>query len=122
MNWREEFFDLERKKDWENAIIFIEKVIAERKDEIDPYLYIQFLLMNILINEYFDEKNYENYIFLLRKYFNEGYQKFSENAEFLFYSAYIATFYQDYYGEDFLTGDMFEKAIKIEPLNLIYRW
>lgn len=114
----------ENNQEWDNALNFMQQCIVKYPQDIDVYLLTEFMLMNTLVEEHSlsDEQNNRYYSSLV-KCFQEGYAKFSENAAFLFYSAYIAAlseWYMDLREQDYI--EMAYKAHLLEPDNIIYAW
>ena len=130
MNWKKHLQDLEQSKSWDAAIGFMEKFIHENPDNMEAYLFLNYLLANMISEEQnwgIADENRRNYVVdLLIKYIDESYEKFSNNPEYLFYTAKICG-YVDWYLSWYL-GDknrdykaMFEKAIELAPDNLFYK-
>lgn len=46
MNWRQCLLDLEHQKRWDDAIEYIEDIIEANPNDMDAYIYMNFLLMN----------------------------------------------------------------------------
>ena len=76
MNWKEKLRRLEKTKQWDRAIEFMETVIRKNPDDVDAYIYMNYLLMNLLVEEKHDESKHDYYEFLAKKYFDESYAKF----------------------------------------------
>ncbi len=93
MNWKEQLHDLEQAKDWDAAIAFMEKFIQEQPDNMEAYLFINYLLANLITEEQdwdlHNEDTWNHVVDLLKKYLEESYGKFSNNPEYLFYTAKI---------------------------------
>jgi tetratricopeptide (TPR) repeat protein len=122
MAWKERLRELEAQKLWDEAINFMEQVIKDNPDDVDTYIYIIFLLMNILVEEMFDISKHDYYAFLLREYFDLSYAKFSNNARYLFcvgITVAMAEWYVDLDVKDY--KDMLHKALELEPNNLMYQ-
>lgn len=125
MTWKEVLRQLEYKKDWDTAIEYMEHVIQENPNDMDAYICINYLLMNLLVEEDHNslEHNFEYYTELAKHYFDISYAKYSENAEYLFYTALTAVMSEWYWGievEDY--ERMFEKVMQLEPNNPVYHW
>ncbi len=122
MNWKEELARYEQNKKWDRAIEFMQGVIRENPNDMDAYLLMNYLLMNLLVEEDYDKAKYNNYVTLIKWYFNESYAKFSNNAEYLYLTAKTAVMSEWYFGisvKDY--EDMFSKAEKLDPENLLYK-
>ncbi|MBS1987212.1 hypothetical protein JST99_04745 [Candidatus Dependentiae bacterium] len=130
MNWKKKLHELEEAKSWMEAIEFMQRTINEHPDSVDAYLFLNYLLANMISEEQgwgMGDENKRNYIVdLLIKYIDESYEKFSHNAEYLFYTAKICG-YADWYLSWYLRDEnrdykaMFEKAIELDPDNLFYK-
>lgn len=123
MNWKSELRRLEQKKDWNSAISFMEKFILDNPNDMNAYIAMNYLLMNLLVEEDHDESRHYYYENLLKHYFKESYAKFSQNAEYLFYTArtaYMSEWYFDMTLEQVREMDF--KALSLDPNNILYRW
>lgn len=122
MGWKEYLRELELNKQWDQAIEFMQIIIVANPDNMDAYIYINFLLMNLLVEERHNEDKHDYYVELLKKYFNESYAKFSNNAEYLFCTGITAVMSEWYIGvttEDY--EKMLSRAIELDPSNLLYK-
>lgn len=120
--WKEHLRTFETQKSWNQAINFMEQVVKDNPDDVDVYIYIIFLLMNILVEEMFDISKHDYYAFLLKEYFDLSYGKFSDNARYLFcvgITVAMAEWYVDFDVKDY--KDMLHKALQLEPNNLMYK-
>jgi hypothetical protein len=121
MSWKEELAYLEKTKQWDVAIDFMQKVIKEHPDDMDAYLCINFLLMDLLVEEEHDMSKDPNYITLSKWYFEQSYAKFSENPEFLYIAAKTASICELFCGINTEAYEaMLEKAKKLKSDNLLY--
>lgn len=122
MNWKEHLRILERLKEWDMAIEFMQDVIKKNPDDMDAYIFMNYLLMNLLVEEYHDETKHDYYEALTKKYFDESYAKFSNNPEYLFFTGITAVMSEWYFGIDVKDyEDMLEKAMLLNPNNLLYK-
>ncbi|MBI2774573.1 hypothetical protein HYX58_01060 [Candidatus Dependentiae bacterium] len=122
MNWKEKLKKLEFAKNWDAAIEFMQGAIREDPNNIDKYLFINYLLMNLSVEEEYDKSKQKYYKTLAKWYFDEAYSKFYENPEFLHLTAKTAVMSEWFFG---ITDDdyrrMLEKAHDIEPQNPLYQ-
>lgn len=121
MNWKKQLRKLEKVKQWDEAIAFMERVIKENPNDKDAYIFMNYLLMNLLIEEDCDNSKLNKYSALTKWYFDESYAKFSEDPEYLYITGKIAVMGEWYFGieqEDYLA--MIEKAHKLDPQNPLY--
>ncbi len=122
MHWKQKLGTLEKQKKWDAAIELMIHVIDENSGSIDPYIYMNYLLMNLLVEEDYDNDKYSYYKLLIKKYFDESYAKFSDNAEYLFFTASTALMSEWHFDIDVKDYDaMFKKALVLEPDNLLYQ-
>ena len=89
--WKEQLAKYEETKDWDAALKLMQKVIEDDSDNIDAYLLTDYLLMNLLVEEEYEFAKTDYYSGLLKRYFNESYVKFSQEPEYLFYTAITAS-------------------------------
>lgn len=123
MHWKDSLEKLERHKQWDAAIEYMEHVIADNQSDMEAYLSITYVLMNLLAEEDYDVTKHDYYAMLAKKYFDESYEKFSNNPEYLFYIARIAAmseWYFDIEPEDI--EKMLQKAAALDPKNPLYQW
>jgi tetratricopeptide (TPR) repeat protein len=123
MNWKEHLAKLEHDKQWDTAIEYMQKVVTENPNNLDAYLSINYLLMNLLVEEDYDNTKHDYYASLTKKYFDESYAKFSDNPEYLFYIAEMAYMSEWYFDITLEEADkMFDKAMRLDPNNMLYKW
>jgi len=144
MHWKEQLRILEEHDDFDVAIFFMEKVIEAHPHDVEAYLFMLFRLMDTMIEQachfsnvsitpvseikiaYYNAQE-ERYHKLVKQYFDIAYEKLSQNAEFLFYGAKIASISCGlstwYLGidADFIIN-MMEKAALLNPDNIVYQW
>jgi len=121
MNWKKHLRELEKQKKWDEAITFMHEVIEENPDDKDAYIFMNYLLMNILGYEDCDDIQFKKYRTLTKFYFDMSYAKFSEDPEYLYITGNTAVMGEWHFGieqEDYLA--MIEKAHKLEPDNPLY--
>lgn len=123
MNWRQLLLRSEQNKDWKSAITLMRNIINKDNTNIDAYLRINYLLMNILVEEHCNLSKHDYYAGLLNMYFIESYSKFSNNPEYLFFMGKIACMSEWYVGISIEEAqNMMKKARKLEPNNVLYEW
>lgn len=140
MNWKETLNILEQNEDFDVAIFFMQNVIRENPDDVDAYIFMLFRLMDTIVEhscyfanisrtavrdikkEYYDAKE-DEYSLLAPRYFQEGYAKFSDNAEFLYYVGDTACMSYWYFTRnEELIDSMLPKASLLDPKNPVYQW
>ncbi|GAA4789613.1 hypothetical protein GCM10023231_17020 [Olivibacter ginsenosidimutans] len=123
MDWKEQLSKLEQSKDWKSAIALIQETINQNSSSIDAYLSMNYLLMNLLVEEQYDPNGHDYYAGLLKKYFIESYAKFSNNPEYLFYIGQIACISEWYFDIEIEEAQsMMKKASELEPGSILYKW
>lgn len=123
MNWKEQLSKLEQSKDWKSAIALMQETINQNSSSIDAYLSMNYLLMNLLVEEQYDPNDHDYYAGLLKKYFIESYAKFSNNPEYLFYIGRIACISEWYFDIEIEEAQsMMKKASELKPDNMLYKW
>ena len=101
----------------------MQDTISENDSNVDAYLSMNYLLMNILVEEQYDPNDHDYYAGLLKKYFIESYAKFSNNPEYLFYIGQIACLSEWYFDIEIEEAQsMMIKASEFESGNILYKW
>ena len=123
MTWQECLKELEDQKQWEDAIYYMEDIIEENPDDMQAYIFMEYLVMNLLVEEDYDRSKSGYYESLTLKYFKEGYSKFSHNPGFLYYTGIIACMSEWYFGIEIEEAEeMRKKAYLLDPHNIVYQW
>lgn len=123
MNWKKHLIELEHSKDWRSAIALMQDTISKNSGSINAYLSMNYLLMNLLVEEQYDPNDHDYYAGLLKKYFIESYSKFSNNPEYLFYIGKIACMSEWYFDIEIEEAQsMMKKASGFKPDNILYKW
>ncbi len=123
MDWQRILRTLERDKEWDTAIEFMQEVVRNDPDSMDAYIAMNYLLMNLLVEEDYDKSKHNYYEMLTKKYFDESYQKFSNNPEYLYYTGRTAAMSEWFFGIDIEEAEaMIERSLVLDPNNLIYQW
>lgn len=122
MNWKAQLRVLENAKQWDAAIDFMKNIIKEHPNDMDAYIFMNYLLMNLVVEEDYDRSKQDNYIALIKWYFDESYAKFSDNPEYLYITAKTAVMCESFYGISVKDYEkMIEKAKDLDPNNLVYK-
>ena len=123
MNWKEKLKYLESIQEWDIAIEFMQKIVKDYPEDVDVYLSVIYLLMNLLVEEDYDIKKHDYYAILLKEYYDISYDKFAENSEYLYYVGRIACMSEWYFDIELDDAcSMLLKAATIDPSNLVYKW
>jgi tetratricopeptide (TPR) repeat protein len=122
MYWKEQLRKLEKAQQWDFAIDFMKEVIEKNPNDMDAYMAMNFLIMNLLVEEDFEHSKHDYYAQTLKKYFDESYARFSHSAEYLYYTGAIAHMSVWYFGIE--TEDaraMLDESMRLEPDNILYQ-
>lgn len=97
MNWQEQLKKLENNKQWDEAIILMQDVINNNSHNVDAYIAINFLLMNLLVEGDYDNNKHDMYAKKIKQYFDTSYAQFSQNADYLFCTGITAIMSEWYF-------------------------
>ncbi|HEV2601305.1 MAG TPA: hypothetical protein VGT41_03335 [Candidatus Babeliales bacterium] len=123
MDWKKTLLSLERNEEWDTAIAYMQNVIAENPNDVDATICMNYLLMYSIVYETYDYAIAEYRRFLAKKYFKESYAKFSENAEYLFFTGLTAVMeFWNFDIEDEDIDNMLKKAVQLDRNNILYTW
>ncbi len=123
MDWKELLLKFEESKDWTSAIDLMQCVVSKENASLDAYLSINYLLMNLVLEEDYDPSKLDYYLGLLKRYFNESYSKFSNNPEYLFFISNAVIMAEWLVGlEVEEVNDMMRRPVKLDPENILYKW
>lgn len=129
MSWRKQLETLEHAKKWDDAIAFLDETIDNNPNNMDAYIAMNYLLANLITEEDYDRSKLngrsksDDYVALSHYYFDESYERFFDNPEYLFFisiTTTIADWYMDI-GIERIRA-MSKKASVLEPDNLLYLW
>jgi hypothetical protein len=121
MNWENEMVSIEQMNDWKAAIHLVDGI---DEDEPSVYLRAMFLLLDLLVEGQYGEEEHDYAAKKLKEIFDESNRKFSNNAEFLFFSGIMAYVGEWYFGMESVepATSMLENAMNTEPNNTLYKW
>ena len=123
IDWKEKLENYHKLKDWNSGLTLMQNVITNNPDDLDAYLNVNYFLMNLLIEEEYDDKDQLFYAGLLKKYFLESYSKFSTEPEYLFFIGIIACLGEWYYDITVEEAICLMKQAQLrEPNNLLFKW
>jgi len=127
MEWKKQLNALEKAKEWDFAIELMENVIKQNPNDMDAYIFMNYLLMNLLVEEDYDESKQDHYIALATRYFRESYAKFSDNLEYLYYTGITAVMSEWFFGlSTEQRNDILDKAKTqnpdFPPVKFEYYW
>lgn len=120
-NWKERLKKFEQNKEWDDAIALMKAVIEQYPNDVDAAISMNYLIMHLLVEEDFDLKKHDYYAGLAKKYFDITYKRFSNNAQYLYYTAITAVMSEWYYNisvEDY--QKMMANAQHLDPNNPVY--
>lgn len=123
MNWKSELYALEKRKAWDDAINLLEDVSLDDPANVEASLAFNYLLMNLLVEENYDDSKHDCYVKLLKDSFECSYKQFSKNAEYLFFTGITACMSEWYFDISLQDAEeMIKKAAHLEPDNILYSW
>lgn len=130
MSWKEQFLEIEKNFgfhkdiDWKPVIDLASNLLAKYPYDLELNVRAVYLLHNILLEEEYPDKDESEMIKLLQKWFIQSKEKFSENAEYLFFIGKILHIAEWYFGlqDNQLAIEFQKKAMEKEPGNLLYEW
>ena len=130
MNWKEELLEIEKdfgfhkQRDWKPAITLFSELLKQYPDNVELHIRAIYLLHNILVEEEYPNEEQDRMVNFLQKWFNQTKDRFSENAEYLFFIGKILHIDEWYFGlEDTnLAMEFQRKAMEKEHGNLLYEW
>lgn len=123
MTWQKQLRILEQHKEWDMAIELMEDTITKNPDSVDAYLSMAYLLMNLLVEEDYDDNQIDRYLDLAKRNYHESSEKFSSDPKYLFCMGSIMAILDWLLDKD--TPDcvgMQEEALRLDPNNLLYQW
>jgi tetratricopeptide (TPR) repeat protein len=123
MNWKNNIETLIAAGKWEDAIYQLGDIIAHNPDDIWAYIYIIFCLNNL----FFREKNIDkvnSYEPLAHLYFKESYDKFSHNAEYLYFVGFEVGVVPHFFGSSIKQADsMVDQSVALlDSEHPIHQW
>ncbi|GHT18555.1 hypothetical protein FACS189429_5250 [Bacteroidia bacterium] len=135
-NWKEKMSDFENKfgyhneTSWASFIKYVQELMTEYSNEVEVNVRVIYALHNILVEEETLDCEQIQISSLLKQYFQESYDKFQENAEYLFFIGKILYVAEWYFGidddtksiKDRIAFHMQKKTIEKEPDNILYQW
>ncbi|WP_205195315.1 hypothetical protein [Chitinophaga sp. Cy-1792] len=130
MNWKESLTNIEndfgfhKKRDWKSAVRLVDELLTENLNDVELNIRGIYIFHNILVEEDYPDEEQAGMEYLLQKWFNRSKEKFSDNAEYLFFIGKILHIAEWYFGlEDTTLAIAFQKkAMELEPENLLYKW
>lgn len=125
-----EFDKLEKQKEWQEAIIEIEKIIEKHPNNEEGFIRVVYFLHNYILEEYNHTDLQSEFEIKLLKYFHLWKEKFLDNSNFLFFIWIIIHIAEWYFWldddpkkiEDRLSFKMQKRASILEPDNKLFEW
>lgn len=121
MSLEKEISSLEQKNDWKSAIQLLDRF---ELDEPEIYLRVIFLLLDLLVEGQYTQEEHDYAAKKLRYFFDKSNEKFSEDAEFLFFSGIMVYLAEWYFGMDSVepAAAMLKKAMRMRPDQCVFKW
>jgi hypothetical protein len=121
MKITERLTEIETTRDLPKALALINE---ESEASIDVYLRIIFLLFDFLVDGQYSPDEHDHYALKLKSTYEVAKTKYSENADFIFFSA-MMIFVADYYFDGTTAEEaasMLYQIVNKYPDNPLYRW
>jgi hypothetical protein len=124
MDWKQQLESLERNGDWSEAVKLVQRAVQSHRDDVEVYVRAIYLTFTIIVeDEQYPGKNNEEIERLLKQYFREGYKRYRENAEYLFFVGFFMTLAHWHFGEGLeFAHSMQKRAIELDPGNMLFEW
>lgn len=125
MNWKIRIQDLFNKGDYHLVISELNKNI---RNDVEPFVsFIDLLYTYFYIIQYEHEPPYDDYYKWtaeLKKVYKKYSQRWIHCADFLFFVAYMAEAFAEFYIDldEKDTTNMFKEAYEMYPNNMLYQW
>ncbi len=121
MEWKEKISLIEKDGNWQVALRLFEE---DKKEEVDFYLRIIFILLDFLVDRRYTQEEHDFVAPKVEYIFNEANLKYSDNAEFLFFSGIMISIAEWYFGMATVEPAMamLKRSMQREPENLLYKW
>ena len=106
MTWKEQLSEIEKEFgfhkeiDWQPSIDFVNGLLDEYPNDVELNVRAVYLLHNILVEEEYPDDEESRMVELLRRWFSQSKEKFSDNAEYLFFIGKILHIAEWYFGLD----------------------
>ena len=123
-NWKTEFKSLEDAENWHPALELLLKVIEKNQDEKDAYIFMHYFFMNLFLEaDDYDLSKNEYYKSICLEYFKIAYEKYKNDAEYLFWTSIPLCHCPWYFGinDDEQYKRMAEKACLLDKNNYLYK-
>ena len=126
MTWKKELDALEAAKRWDAAVDFLDKTIPLYPNDAELYVRAIYLLLNVLLEEDYSAFGlaHDDIAARLKKYFDISFERFQDNAEYVFFIGYFLSLAEWYFGQTdiSLSHRMLKNAAELEPGNMLYEW
>jgi hypothetical protein len=113
-------------EDCKNAILMLRALSKQNPDDVEVYIYLLYLQEHVLI--YWCEVSDQHILMeSLTSDFNYAQQRFSDNAEYLFFVSRIMSTPEWFIGVNYndfviLADQMLLKACQMDPSNTLFEW
>lgn len=120
--WKNQIIQFENSGDIKSAIELVCQTANNSPEEVELYLRTMFMMLDFLVEGHHSEEKNHYFSKKLKSYFDDSYEKFSENAEYLAFTGMMITKAEWYFDKSFDDGiKMIKKAVEIEPHNICYQ-
>ena len=137
MHWKQQVQLLEQEASFDIAIFLLEKIVKNNPNDVDAYIFLLFRLREMWLEgdvywcniskdslrdikrEYYDSK-FESYMAAAHRHFEESYDRFSTNPEYVYYVAQILGHIAWYFGaSDDLQTNLEKEALRMHYNTII---
>lgn len=117
---------LEKANNWAATVDFLEKNLTEVSQNLNASIVAIYFMMNLLVECNPEDQGIDSdkLMNLLKSCFNQSFQTFKENPEYLFFVGITACMSEWYLGMQDIheAKNMLKKALEMDPENLLYNW
>lgn len=119
--WKKRISEIEKNWDVMSAIEMVDsKRFNDSVEEAEMYLRVMFLILDALIEKNLSKEEETYFSEKIKDYFDNSYQKFSQNAEYLILTGMMMTRGEWYFEKSYDDAvKMMKKAVEIKPDNII---
>ena len=122
MDWEKVLLLKLKNEDYKSALSILKNNILNSIDEKESSICLIYVYLYIIVES--NISNHYDFINPLKLCFKKMYRQFNLDSSFLFYTAYMASRFGEFYLgiKEFEVMHMFCKALEIDSNNLLYQW
>lgn len=119
--WKNQIAEFENSGDIKSAIELVCQTADNSPEKVELYLRTMFIVLDFLVEGHYSKDEHLYFSKKLKSYFEDSYEKFYENAEYLAFTGMMITKAEWYFEKSFDDGiKMIKKAIEVQPHNICY--